>query len=95
MCCVRKNVAFIIALYSFQLLSSADGVKVLGIFPHPGASHFRVFHSVMKGLAAAGHDVSVVSHFPQTESIPNYRNLQLTGLPLLKDVVDMEVEEST
>lgn len=92
MCCVRKFVAIIIALYSFQILYSVDGMKVLGIFPHPGASHFRVFHSVMKGLAAAGHDVSVISHFPENEYISNYRNLQLSGLPILKDVVDMEVK---
>ena len=33
----------------------------------------------MKGLAARGHQVFVVSHFPQAHTVPNYTDISLVG----------------
>jgi glucuronosyltransferase len=35
--------------------------------------------ALMKGLAARGHDVVVISHFPQKTLIPNYTDISLVG----------------
>lgn len=58
---------------------SVSGYKILGIFPHTGKSHFDVFEPLMKALAAKGHEVTVISHFPQQEPLRNYRDVSLKG----------------
>lgn len=34
----------------------------------------------MKGLAAAGHEVTVLSPFPQSKPIKNYRDIHVEGI---------------
>ncbi|XP_017768994.1 PREDICTED: UDP-glucuronosyltransferase 2B15-like isoform X2 [Nicrophorus vespilloides] len=51
--------------------------NVLGIFPHFGKSHFDIFAPVMKGLAEKGHDVTVLSYFPQKSPMKNYKDYTL------------------
>lgn len=64
----------------FLVLSfSVSGYKILGIFPHTGRSHFDVFEPLMKALATKGHEVTVISHFPQQEPLRNYTDVSLKG----------------
>jgi glucuronosyltransferase len=58
-----------------QILQLSDGAKVLGIFPFEGKSHFTVASALLRELADRGHDVTVVSHYPQTEKIANYTDV--------------------
>lgn len=75
----------------FVILSqSCNGYRILGIFPHLGASHFRFFHPIMKRLAEVGHQVTVISHFPEKNPHPNYKDLSITGEPELS--VNLEVK---
>ncbi|XP_055307346.1 UDP-glycosyltransferase UGT5-like [Sitodiplosis mosellana] len=67
-----------------------SSLKILGIFPHPGLSHFHFFHPIMRGLADAGHDVTVVSHFPDKNAPQNYIDMPLTKTTLLTDSVNLE-----
>lgn len=67
--------------------------KILGLFPHPGLSHFHFFEPILKGLAAAGHEVTVVSYFPNPNPPPNYHDLPLEGMKLLSDSVSFELFE--
>lgn len=48
------------------------GAQILAIFPLCVTSHFAMFERLMKGLAERGHEVDVVSHFPQKRAIPRY-----------------------
>lgn len=61
------------------IAASVSGYKILGIFPHTGKSHFDVFAPLMKALATKGHEVTVISHFPQQEPFRNYRDVSLQG----------------
>lgn len=45
----------------------------------------------MKALAEAGHDVTVVSHFPIKEPIENYRDEALTGKSDFTNFVNLDV----
>lgn len=65
--------------------------KILGLFPHPGISHFHFFHPIMRGLAERGHDVTVVSHFPDKSPPIGYRDVPLTGRETLSNTVDLKV----
>lgn len=75
-------------------INMANSLKILGLFPHPGLSHFHFFHPILRGLADAGHDVTVVSHFPDTNSPDNYVDMPLTTTTLFKDFINVEVGDT-
>ncbi|XP_014220312.2 UDP-glucuronosyltransferase 1-3-like [Trichogramma pretiosum] len=77
--------AWIIAvLLLAATLSTSHGLRILGIFPLQGKSHFVMCEALMRGLAAKGHQVDVYSHFPLKKPIPNYKDYSLAGtLPAL------------
>lgn len=62
------------------LVASANGYKILGIFPTASPSHHITGNALMKGLAAAGHEVTVISPFPHTRPLQNYRAVTLDGV---------------
>lgn len=80
-----------VAIALLLICCATDGHRILGLFPHPGVSHFHFFHPVMKALAEAGHEVTVVSHFPSKEKIANYKDEPLKGKGDLKNFVNLEV----
>jgi glucuronosyltransferase len=53
------------------------GAKVLGVFPFPARSHLIVHKALMFELARRGHEVTVVSSFPENKAIPNYTDIEL------------------
>ena len=53
------------------------GDKVLGVFPFPSRSHMIVQKSLMFELARRGHEVTVVSAFPENKVIPNYTDIEV------------------
>ncbi|PSN55487.1 hypothetical protein C0J52_02571 [Blattella germanica] len=67
------------SLVFIYILHLASGYKILGVFPHVAKSHFVMAEELMKGLAARGHEVTVISHFPQKKPIPNYTDISLVG----------------
>lgn len=71
--------------------TTTNSYRILGLFPHPGVSHFHFFHPIMRELAAAGHNVTVISHFPDAKAPKNYKDLPLTGMDTLTNAVDLDV----
>ncbi|XP_011700255.1 PREDICTED: UDP-glucuronosyltransferase 2B17-like [Wasmannia auropunctata] len=69
-------------------------LKILGVFGHPGKSHFDVFKPLLEELARRGHEITVVSYFPRSDSVkakeplPNYKDVNLANP---KDGVFVEV----
>lgn len=49
------------------LYHSSECASILGIFPMPGISHNILTTKLMKGLVAAGHNVTVISAFPMKD----------------------------
>lgn len=72
---------FIILLKLTVLLNctGCNKIKILGIFPHPGKSHLDCFKPLFLELAAKGHDVTIIGHFPLENPIENYRDISLNG----------------
>lgn len=52
--------------------------KVLGIFHKTAKSHFIAGSALMKGLANAGHEVTIISNYPQSNPIKNYRDIDIS-----------------
>lgn len=60
------------------VLSAANGANILGVFPVNGRSHWVVYESVMKALVARGHNVTVITSFPQKKPLANYTEIDLS-----------------
>lgn len=58
-------------------LSSVSCYRILGVFPNPAKSHYIVGDALMKGLAAKGHDVTMISAYQQIEPVKNFRAIHL------------------
>lgn len=50
--------------------------KVLFVFPTPSRSHMIVVQGLSKALAEKGHEVTVVSPFPMSKFMKNYRDIK-------------------
>ncbi|XP_015121996.1 UDP-glucuronosyltransferase 1-9 [Diachasma alloeum] len=71
-------------LFLFTLIllihnENTSALKILAIFPFAGKSHFIGGEHLLKKLTRRGHSVDVVSHFPQKDAIPNYRDISIRG----------------
>lgn len=65
--------------------------KILGIFPHPGSSHFAVFRPLLINLAKKGHDLTIISHFPLDSPPKTYKDINIRGsTPLFKSIFTFE-----
>ncbi|XP_063972366.1 UDP-glucosyltransferase 2-like [Diachasmimorpha longicaudata] len=70
---------FLLALILLIHSESTSALNVLAIFPFAGKSHFIGGEHLLKSMARRGHVVDVVSHFPQKDAIPNYRDISIRG----------------
>lgn len=59
------------------LVPLCDSYNILVVFPHFGKSHFLLYEPVLRQLAFSGHNVTVVSYFPQMKPLRNYRDVPL------------------
>lgn len=86
-----REILRVCLLFTAVVQINVECSRILGIFPGPTKSHFVMFKTIMKGLAARGHEVDVVSHFPLEEPLPRYNDLSVKGsMPiLLKDGMNM------
>ncbi|XP_001603747.1 UDP-glucuronosyltransferase 2A2-like [Nasonia vitripennis] len=59
-------------LGAISLVSECSAYRILGVFPFNGKSHNIVIEALMKGLAKHGHQVDVITHYPDTKPVKNY-----------------------
>ncbi|KAJ6644050.1 UDP-glucosyltransferase 2, partial [Pseudolycoriella hygida] len=71
---------FSVLFYLLFLAGSADSYKILGIFHTFSKSHYIAGGALMKGLAAKGHNVTVISPFPQDKPMKNFRDVTILGV---------------
>jgi glucuronosyltransferase len=74
-----KHITLLFVTLMSWCFSPTSGAKILALFPYVGKSHFDVFEPFVKELAARGHQVVVLSHFPQKQPIDNYTDISLVG----------------
>lgn len=71
-------------LLAFSFLStfllSTDGLKILGVMPFGSTSHFAIGHGILKSLLKAGHEVTVISPYPQKKKLENYRDVDVSSM---------------
>lgn len=74
---------FIILLGLAQICAS---YRILVAYPFTGKSHFLFVYQLSKGLVRKGHQVDIISPFPQKEKFPNLT--QIITLPSKASFVD-------
>ncbi|XP_055384246.1 UDP-glycosyltransferase UGT5-like [Condylostylus longicornis] len=57
-----------------------NGYKILGVFPTMAKSHYIVGSSLMKGLAEKGHEITMISPFPLSKPMKNWRDIPTPGI---------------
>ncbi|RLU27473.1 hypothetical protein DMN91_001277 [Ooceraea biroi] len=70
-------------LVSLLWLLVCSAYRFLGVFPHQGKSRFNMLEGLMKGLADKGHQVDIISSYPQKKPYPNYTDIATLQLPIL------------
>ncbi|KAJ9574475.1 hypothetical protein L9F63_008363, partial [Diploptera punctata] len=71
--------SLLITFFTTCCFLSVNSYKILCLFPHVAKSHFIMAEALMKGLALRGHEVTMVSHFPQKTPLKNYKDINLIG----------------
>lgn len=74
---MRALATCLLVVFSVQWAFSA---RILGIFPFPSPSHRALGTSLLKALAARGHNVTMLSPYPLKEAVPNYRDIYIDGV---------------
>ncbi|PNF23046.1 UDP-glucuronosyltransferase 2B30 [Cryptotermes secundus] len=64
-------------LLALMSVTLSHGARILGLFPFPARSHLMVHKALMLELARRGHEITVVSSFPESKPIPNYTDIVL------------------
>uniref|UniRef100_A0A023EW79 UDP-glucuronosyltransferase n=1 Tax=Aedes albopictus TaxID=7160 RepID=A0A023EW79_AEDAL len=73
---------------------NVQSAKILGVFPTSSKSHYIVGSALMKALANKGHEVTVISPFPQQKPLKNYRDVTTTQVwkavePIVANLLDI------
>ncbi|XP_070490971.1 UDP-glycosyltransferase UGT5-like [Chironomus tepperi] len=66
-------------IFAFILIFFVIGtksLKILGVFPTINKSHFAIGKGIVDALHDAGHDITVMSPFPQKKSKERYRDVE-------------------
>ena len=78
-----------LVIFGLCLFHTAGTSKILAVFSHLGKSHFDVFEPYLEELAARGHQITVISHFPRKRATPNYKDIDLRGTNSVNKTVDI------
>lgn len=78
-----------LVILGLGLFHIAGTSKILAVFSHLGKSHFDVFEPYLEELAARGHQITVISHFPRKRPTPNYKDIDLRGTNSVNKTMDI------
>ncbi|XP_022207633.2 UDP-glucosyltransferase 2 [Nilaparvata lugens] len=65
-------------LFVLLYIGSIECANILALVPVNSRSHFIVMEPLFKALASRGHQITVVSPFPQKKPLPNYTDIDIS-----------------
>lgn len=77
---MERDKTSLFGLLIFGLLSSVAAYNYLVVLPAGARSHYNVGSALAKGLAAAGHQVTLVSAFPLKKPIKNINDVPVPNI---------------
>ncbi|GJQ66557.1 hypothetical protein Trydic_g4540 [Trypoxylus dichotomus] len=74
-----------------QSARDGDSANILAIAPFGVKSHYNIMEKLLRKLAARGHEVDVVTHFPSRTATPRYNEFSVRGsLPIFMNNMTIE-----
>lgn len=73
---MQKSILFLL----ISLCWMVSSYNILGVFPTIAQSHNQIAVALMRGLAADGHNVTVISPFQEKNRPANYHEIHLDGI---------------
>ena len=59
------------------LVTGSHGARILGVFPFMSKSHMIIHRVLMLELAGRGHQVTEVTPFLESKTVPNYTQIEV------------------
>ncbi|XP_030023418.2 UDP-glucosyltransferase 2 [Manduca sexta] len=85
------NLSVLQVLLGLVLIKQCTSLNILGIYPYHGKSHFLVFRVFLHELANRGHNVTIISHYPEKDPPANYHDISLAGtMKIIEDNTPVE-----
>lgn len=78
------------ALLCIQIVTCS---RILAFFPHVGKSHHDVYAPYLRHLAARGHEIIAVSHFPQEYTLTNITHISIEGSVIMASTGDISFKK--
>lgn len=75
-----QQLALLTCLLVLTSIGHVVGFSYLMILPTAAKSHFHVGQALAKGLVAAGHEVTLISAFPQKKPIERLLDVNVSTL---------------
>ncbi|XP_011193314.2 UDP-glucosyltransferase 2-like [Zeugodacus cucurbitae] len=76
-CCKMFIRLLYLTLFGLSVFEQTHAANILAIFPFPGPSQYICVQAYLKALAARGHEVTVISAFPQKKPLRNFRDISI------------------
>lgn len=76
-------------IFLFSIYSAVNGANILAVFPLPLYSHTNTFMVALKALVVHGHNITMVSPYPQKKALTNW-----TDIVLSKTAFDQVLDEA-
>ena len=83
------STCILLVILGLSFLHPARTSKILAVSTHIGKSHFDVVEPYFEELAARGHQMLVISHFPRKRPTPNYKDIDLRGTRSINKTMDI------
>ncbi|KAJ4448919.1 hypothetical protein ANN_00311 [Periplaneta americana] len=77
--------SYILIVFALPICIS-EAARILALMNYSARSHYVMFHTLFKGLAARGHQVDVYGHYPLEKPVPNYTDVVMPAPAVLQNV---------
>lgn len=67
----------IVLLLSLSFFNSSSSLNILGVFVYPSFQHWTVHNALITELSKRGHNLTVLTNYPTTESSSTYREVHV------------------
>lgn len=64
-------------LLTLSVVQIGCALNILGVFVYPNWNHWTVYNSLIAELSRRGHNLTVITNYPTTESTSSYREIHI------------------
>ncbi|XP_069675715.1 UDP-glucosyltransferase 2-like [Periplaneta americana] len=83
--CVLMKCSYILIICALPICIS-EAARILALMNFSARSHYVMYHTLFKSLAARGHQVEVYGQYPLEKPVPNYTDVVIAAPAFLQDV---------